>query len=199
MRPVELLCGDDPSAWTDVGFTVEDGELVRVGAVTVRCDGRGGGLRGWTLAGDGPSDVDGIETAWRDGPATPDDVPGHPNGAIELDHVVVFTDDRDRTAAALVRAGGDERRRAGPPQVPVAMAFVRLESVIVEVAEAGGPPRLWGLVAVVEDLDACVAQLGTLVGPAKDAVQAGRRIATVRPEAGLGTALAFMSPRVRAH
>ena len=94
-------------------------------------------------------------------------------------------------------AGGDERRRAGPPQVPAAMAFVRLDGAIVEVAEAGGPPRLWGLVAVVEDLDACAASLGGLLGPPKDAVQPGRRIATVRPEAGLGTALAFMSPRVR--
>ena len=37
--------------------------------------------------------------------------------------------------------------------------------------------------------------LGPLVGPPKDAVQPGRRIATVSPEAGLGTALALMSPR----
>ena len=196
MRHVELICGDEPSAWTAVGFTVGDGELVRVGALAVRCDGRGGGLRGWTLTGDGPSSVDGLQTTWTPEAPAPDPS-AHPNGAVALDHVVVFTDDRNRTAAALVEAGGDERRRAGPPQVPVAMAFVRVDSVVVEVAQAGGPTRLWGLVAVVEDLDACVRRLGGLVGAAKDAVQPGRRIATVRPEAGLGAALAFMSPRVR--
>jgi hypothetical protein len=192
---VELICGDEPSAWTALGFAISDGGLIRVGAVTVRCDGEGGGLRGWVLPGDGASEVDGIPTAWAAEVATA--APAHPNGATELDHVVVFTDDRDRTSAALVAAGGDERRRAGPPQVPVAMAFVRLGGAIVEVAEGGGPPRLWGVVAVVDDLDACVASLGGLVGAPKPAVQPGRRIATVRPVAGLGTALAFMSPRVR--
>jgi hypothetical protein len=197
VRRVELICGDDPSAWTALGFAIEDGGLVRVGALTLRCDGRGGGLRGWALPGEGPSDVDGIPTSWTDARDASAPSPAHPNGAVELDHVVVFTDDRDRTAAALVGAGGDERRRAGPPQVPVAMAFVRLAGAIVEVAEGGGPPRLWGLVAVVEDLDACVASLGGRVGAPKDAVQPGRRIATVRPDAGLETALAFMSPRVR--
>jgi hypothetical protein len=67
--------------------------------------------------------------------------------------------------------------------------------VIVEVAEGGGPPRLWGVVAVVPDLSVLDP---ALVGPPKPAVQPGREIATVRPEAGLGTAVAFMSPRVRA-
>jgi hypothetical protein len=33
------------------------------------------------------------------------------------------------------------------------------------------------------------------VGPAKDAVQPGRRIATVRREAGLGVPVALMTPR----
>jgi hypothetical protein len=74
------------------------------------------------------------------------------------------------------------------------MAFLRLGPTILEVVERGGdPPRLWGLVVVVPELEG----LGPLVGPAKDAVQPGRRIATVTPEAGLGTALALMTPRRR--
>jgi hypothetical protein len=196
VRRVELICGDEPSAWTALGFAVHDGSLVRLGGVTVRCDGQGGGLRGWRPAGEGPPELDGIATEWS-APAASSEPAAHPNGAEALDHVVLFTDDRDRTSSALVAAGGDERRRAGPPQLPVAMAFVRFDGVVVEVAEGGGPPRLWGLVAVVADIDRCVASLGSLVGAPKDAVQPGRRIATVRPEAGLGTALAFMSPRVR--
>jgi hypothetical protein len=194
--PVDLLCGDDPAAWAELGFAVEEGELVRVGGVRLRCDGAGGGLRGWVLPGDGPADLDGIPTQWIADPIADADAPAHPNGALSVDHVVLFTDNRDRTAAALAAAGGDERRRMGPPVVPVAMAFVRLDGVIVEVAEGGGPPALWGLVAVVEDLDACVAASGGLVGRPKDAVQPGRRIATVGRQAGLGTQLAFMSPRV---
>lgn len=185
-----LECADDPLAWTALGFSVP----LRLGGVEIRFAGEGGGLRGWALPDyDGPPAVDGIPTAGvADAPAGE---VAHPNGAYALDHVVVFTDSVDRTAAALVAAGGDERRRTGPPAVPVAMAFVRFGDTIVEVAEGGGPPRLWGVVAVVEDLSRLDP---ALVGEAKAAVQPGRRIATVRPEAGLGTAVAFMTPRVRA-
>ena len=182
---LELECGDRPEAWQALGFAVRDGAL-RVGPVTVRCDGRGGGLRGWTLAGaSGPAAVDGIPTRWA--PSPPEAAPGQRG----LDHVVVVTDDRDRTAAALVAAGGEERRRMDPPGVPAPLAFVRC-GVVVEVAQAGGPPRLWGLTAVVEDLGALPR---ALVGEPRPAVQPGRMITTVRPEAGLGTALAFMTPR----
>jgi hypothetical protein len=183
---VELECGDDPARWAALGFDVHDG-AVRVGEVTVRPDGRGGGLRGWTLAGDGPPSVDGIPTRWAAMPADAEP------GVLELDHVVVVTDDLDRTVAALVDAGGDERRRIDIGRGR--MAFVRL-GTIVEVVERGGPARLWGLVAVLEDLGALPAEL---VGEARDAVQAGRRIVTARPQAGLETALAFMTPRVRTH
>jgi hypothetical protein len=195
---LELEAGDDPAAWTALGFAVDDGGVVRLGGVGVRLTGAGGGLRGWQLAGAGdPGAIEGVATTWSAAaPVIPGTLPRHPNGATALDHVVLLTDDRDRTVAALVAAGGDERRRAEPPQVPVAMAFVRLGEAIVEVAEGGGPPGLWGLVAVVEDLDAVAAQLGPeRLGAISDAVQPGRRIATVRRQPGLGTALAFMSPR----
>jgi hypothetical protein len=42
---------------------------------------------------------------------------------------------------------------------------------------------------------ATVVALGDLAGPPRQAVQPGRRIAAIRRAAGLGTALAFMSPR----
>jgi hypothetical protein len=38
------------------------------------------------------------------------------------------------------------------------------------------------------------AVLGDLLGSLRDAVQPGRRIATLRREAGLGPAIAFMTP-----
>jgi hypothetical protein len=41
---------------------------------------------------------------------------------------------------------------------------------------------------------ATAAHLGELLGAAGDAVQPGRRIATLRREAGVGPAIAFMTP-----
>src|SRR4029453_7983580 len=70
--------------------------------------------------------------------------------------------------------------------------------VIVEVVDraevADDPAAFWGVVINVSDLDAATALIGPdLVGAAKDAVQPGRRIATVRSEAGLGLPVALMS------
>jgi len=59
--------------------------------------------------------------------------------------------------------------------------------------DTDGPPRLWGLAFEVEDMERTAAALGGLLGSPRDAVQPGRRIATLRPEAGLGPAVAFMS------
>jgi hypothetical protein len=64
----------------------------------------------------------------------------------------------------------------------------------VEPDPNGGPARLWGLAFNVDDLDASVAWFGPeRCGRIKDAVQPGRRIATVKPEADLRAAVALMS------
>jgi hypothetical protein len=175
---VALECADDPAAWAALGLPADFIEFVDHGT----------GLTGWILSGDGPPAIDGIPTSWTQ------EVPD--GSFLHLDHVVVMTDDVERTVAAMVDAGADERRRKRPPEVPVPMAFVKLGDAVIEVAQGGGPTRLWGLTVVVDDLDRLDP---ALVGPAKDAVQPGRRIATVRREAGLQTAVAFMTPRVRAH
>jgi len=50
------------------------------------------------------------------------------------------------------------------------------------------------LVINVDDLDAACALLGPeRVSEPKDAVQPGRRIATIRSQVGLGTAVALMT------
>jgi hypothetical protein len=77
--------------------------------------------------------------------------------------------------------------------------FFRLGEVILEVV---GPPqpsgdepaRFWGLVAVVPDVDALVADAEPgLFGTPRAAVQEGRRIVTVSRAAGLAVALAFIN------
>jgi hypothetical protein len=45
---------------------------------------------------------------------------------------------------------------------------------------------------IVEDLPALAERLGEHLGAIKMAVQPGRHIATLRPSAGLGQAVAFM-------
>jgi hypothetical protein len=108
----------------------------------------------------------------------------HPNGALAVDHVVALTDSLARTTGALEAAGFELRRVAGP------MAFFRFGPCILELVERGPAPALWGVVFVVDDLEGL-----PLTGEPRDAVQPGRRIATVGREAGLTTAVAFMTPR----
>jgi hypothetical protein len=202
-----LTIADDPARWATLGFTIDDGARCTVG--TTRIDftdpGGGRGLIGWTLAGarDG-GDLDGLATRWI-APAEATaaaSAPSHANGAVRLDHVVVFTPDLDRTTAALAAAGMDLRRtrEAGTAERPLRQAFYRLGEVILEVVgdvvEDGpdAPARFWGLVAVVPDVDELPARLGDeVIGTPKDAVQPGRRIATVRRGAGLGVPLAFLT------
>ena len=75
--------------------------------------------------------------------------------------------------------------------------------LILEIAQAppgsplkpDSPARFYGLAFLVEDIDATATSLGDLCGDPRDAVQPGRRIATVRKEAGLGLPVAFMTPQ----
>lgn len=83
-------------------------------------------------------------------------------------------------------------------------AFFRLGGAILEVVEhppgtpaaedTDAPSRFWGLAFLVSDLDASAAHLGALLGEPRDAIQPGRRIATVLREAGLGLPVAFLAP-----
>ena len=186
----ELEVADEPAAWSGAGFDVADG-VCRVSRVTLRLAGTGPrrGILGWTL-GDG-------EAGEAAGP--------HPNGAVRVDHVVMLTPDLDRTVAELESRGFDLRRRreGATPGGSTRQAFFRAGEPILEVVQApagtsvardpAGPARLWGLAFVVADMEHTARVLGELLGSPRDAVQPGRRIATLRPEAGLGPAVAFMS------
>jgi hypothetical protein len=182
---------------------VLDGAELRIGATRLRLDPEPGatGILGWSLRDAPAGDIDGLATtsSTRD-PAPP---PQHPNGALGLDHVVVMTPDLTRTFAALDAAGLELRRVRDADQRgrAIRQGFFRMGEVILEVvgpAEpdpgSGGPATFWGLVVVVDDLDACADRLGERLGDVRDAVQPGRRIATIRTDAGISVPTAFITP-----
>ncbi len=151
------------------------------------------------------TDVDGLPTAV--GPAPSGATPPAADGALGvtgIDHVVVLTPDLDRTIAAVEDQVGVPLLRIRDGEAggsPVRQAFFRLGEVVLEVVSAespepggDGPARFYGLALTVRDLDAAAHHLGDLLGPVKPAVQRDRHIATVRREAGLGAAVALMSP-----
>jgi hypothetical protein len=221
----ELTVADSPQAWRDCGFAVE-GDTCVVGEVRIRLNSKraGRGIVGWALRGVESLELDGLPTA-RSGELPQDEAsppdqpaheasaprprPAHPNGVASLDHVVAISPDLDRTVAALVAAGFDLRRireqptPAGAPR----QAFFRLGGTILEVVQepaeaterAGGdrPAFFWGLALTSPDLDATVAFLGERAGEARAAVQPGRRIATLRRNAGLSLPVALMTPPPR--
>jgi hypothetical protein len=201
----ELKLGDEPGAWAALGFAVE-GDVCVLGDMRIRfgASDAGKGLVGWSLRGVEGAELDGLLTT-RSDQAPPEAAPTHPNGITTLDHVVAFTPALDRTVAALWGAGLDLRRireeptPAGAPR----QAFFRLGASILEVVQqpaetiedADGPAFFWGLAFVAPDLDATVARFGDGAGEPRDAVQPGRRIATLRRSAGLSVPVALMSPR----
>lgn len=199
----DLTVAGDPAAWEAAGFRLEDG-VATVGAVRISFVGEGKRITGWSLHGLGPHDLDGLPTAISPEPPG-EEAPAHPNGVTQIDHVVAFTPDMDRTVAALEAARLDLRlRREGPTSAGSRrQAFFRVGRPILETiehpphadaaAELDAPSRFWGLAFRVEDLDASAKALGSLLSDPHDAIQPGRRIAGVRREAGLGLPVALMS------
>ncbi len=186
-----IVTGGEPAAWVRLGFALQEDGSAPVGGLRLVPGGDELRVEAAGLAVERP---DGLAITATAAPEC--EAGGHPNRALAVDHVVAFTDDLDRTSAGLERAGAPLRRRAEPrPGTP--MAFHRLGPLVLEVVGGGERPAFWGLVVVVADLDACARELGPLLGDVRPAVQPGRRIATVRPEAGLPVALALMTPQPR--
>ncbi len=219
---VELVVADTPQSWRRAGFTVDDDGVARVGTVSMRLVGTepdnsggpsgisvgdsGGGIRSWAVRGiPAGSKLDGLATAVVESELA---VPGvHANGAAIIDHVVLATADVDRTVATFVAAGCEPRRErlGGTESRPMRQVFVRAGEVILEivgpptsseVADGGGQgsASFWGLAFTTTDLDACGRLLDVGLGTPRDAVQPGRRIATLRTERyGISVPTVFMS------
>ena len=178
---VGLEVAGDADAWRAAGFGPH-GDVVRLGAVDMVVGVGQGGIASWDVTAEPRPRL-----LWA---------PAHPNGANALDHLVVFTDDPVRTTSKY-EAMGLHRRRVREIGNGRTQTFFRAGEPIIELV---GPipdmhgEQFWGLAITVDDLDACAALLGDKLGRVKDAVQPGRRIATLRHEAcGLTVPIAFMS------
>ena len=179
-----LTVGDPPEAWSALGFALEpDGAGACVSGVRFVLDAATGpGIHDWSLA---PADGES-----GGGP--------HPNGVVALDHLVLSTPDLGRTIEELEAMGMDLRRvrdaGGGRQQAFFKLGAVVLEVVGPEAPTGDGPFRFFGLAWTVRDLDATASFLGPRLRPAKDAVQPGRRIATLDKDAGGSSVpMAFMS------
>lgn len=207
----QLTIADPPELWADLGFAVAGGRswISGVEHVLAGTEAGGRGISSWALAGIPelpPEDgIDGLVTSLVNGgaPEAPPLGP-HPNGVVAIDHVVVATADPGRTVGCFERVGLSLRRTrdSGTYGTPMRQAFFKLGPIVLEVigpaepiAEfADRPAGFFGLAFTVSDLDATAAFLGARLHPAKDAVQPGRRIATLDRDTGSTVALAFMSP-----
>jgi hypothetical protein len=164
----------DVDSWRAVGFTIDDaGDELVVGTTAIRfVDGEREGIAGWELDGD-------VRHAHAE---------AHANGARDIDHVVLMTPDLDATTGDLAQQGFELRRTRDVGNGTMQAFYRFANGPILEVVGpigAADRPHVWGIVFNTTDLDA-------LPWPSKDAVQPGRRIATVKG-ARLGTAVAFMS------
>ena len=202
-RLVALHAGGQRSPWQSIGLTCDDATCL-LSDVLLSFSGNDTGLTGWTISSDTDDvvSVDGIPTTLVS------QFPSHPilstigaQRIVGLDHVVVNTDDIDRTCSAITEVLGVEVRRERQLGNGAVQRFHKLENTIIEVVS--GPhvttpgASLWGMVVSVDDLfDYCEEVGDAVTSPPKKATQPGRYISTVRSSVGLNIPFALMTPHV---
>lgn len=199
MRVAALRIGAEPEGWRELGFEVQPDASVALANARLELTGAAevGTIGSWALDGETvPAAIDGLST---DAGSRGKSEISHPNGALSIDHLVVVTPSLERTTGAFSEAGV-ECRRVRDAGNGVRQGFFLVGDLLVEVVESpevegDTPARFWGITVEVQDIDAAAETLGERLGAVKDAVQRGRRIATVRPEASGGLPLALITRR----
>lgn len=200
-RLVGLTIGDDPAAWSALGFTVKDDRFT-VGGVTIHLvgAGEGRGILAWSLQPP-VAEADGL--AHREAP-DPVAAAAHDNGVTGIDHVVAATPYVDRTTDALAAGGITPRRSVdGLRGGESTYRFFVLDTCVLELigptrhdpSRTPRPAAFAGLAFVAPDLDTITALPG-IAGTPRDAMQPGRRIVTMRTaEHDVSVPLAVLTPR----
>jgi hypothetical protein len=211
-----LTVAGELGTWRSLGLSATDDGLIPLFGTALRIvspeaawdtsagtsvapEGLKAGIVGWALSG---IDAATISIAGLTTTVVEQAAPifaAHSLGARSIDHVVVTTGELESTTGDIALATGCELKRIREVG-KIRQGFHRIGrgGLIVEVVQHEDDNRsvaeFWGIVMTVDDLDAACAQLGPdRVGEPKDAVQPGRRIATIRSSVGLGTAVALMS------
>jgi hypothetical protein len=159
---------------------------------------------GWTVRSDDATthSVDGVATRVI-AELQPMPELTHQFAVTAIDHVVITTGSLERTCGAITDQLGLPLKRIRDAGHGVRQGFHRAGSLILEIVErpdlaAETSAEIWGVVFVVDDLDSAIAWLGPdAIGAPRDAVQHGRRIASIKKDVGLGLPVALMSPHVR--
>lgn len=204
-RLAELRVGDEPDLWSELGFLVS-GDRCRLGTVDVVLtgpdEGRGIHAWGWRDLSGQPS-VGDIPTTAVAG-TEPEPAPAHPNGVSGLFYVVLFGPSWSAAATAVSGLGleAGEGRPMGPSEPITLRSLADAGDAEIEIIGPAEPDpsrgwRLWGTIVEVADLDATAEHLGPRLRAIEDAVQPGRRIATLDRSAGSSVPIAFMGPDER--
>jgi len=200
----KLLLPGESSEWEKIGFAPRDGSF-QVGQVTCAI---GTTEPSWAfdIGGVGPDRLSGILTEeFAARPSNGGSLP-QPNGAFKIDHVVVVSDQPSQTKAAFEEFGlvAKGARSVGSGNSERTQCFFWSGELLIElvgpaVEQQGGSPcaRIWGVTFVVAEFAALLALGDGLVSGPRDAVQAGRQIATVTRQQEVGIELAFISPHVK--
>lgn len=201
-----LHAGGQTKSWESIGLKF-DGFSCYLADVALEIHEGTPALTGWTIAAEHPGvfDIDGIATTVV--AASHSRASSSPCGTEKitgLDHVVVNTDNLDRTCDALCERLGVEVRRERDAGNGVVQRFIKLSNTIIEVVT--GPhittpgASLWGMVISVDNMETWAAHCGPdVTSVPKQATQPGRLISTVRSGVGLGVPFAVMSPHVTVH
>jgi hypothetical protein len=201
-----LHAGGQTKSWESIGLKF-DGFSCYLADVALEIHEGTPALTGWTIAAEHPGvfDIDGIATTVV--AASHSRASSSPCGTEKitgLDHVVINTDNLDRTCDALCERLGVEVRRERDAGNGVVQRFIKLSNTIIEVVT--GPhittpgASLWGMVISVDNMETWAAHCGPdVTSVPKQATQPGRLISTVRSGVGLGVPFAVMSPHVTVH
>lgn len=203
-RLVALHAGGQRNAWHTL-FPLTDSSSYLLSDVQLTIDDSApAGLHGWTInvGRDADLSIDGIPTTL----VAQSETRTHLSAigrqkVVGLDHVVVNTDNIDRTCTAIEQELGLEVRRERQLGNGAVQRFHKMDNTIIEVVT--GPhithqgASLWGMVVSVDDLFELYEELGDAVtSTPKKATQPGRFISTIRGSVGLGVPFALMTPHV---